>query len=99
MELPTDDRPVVLPPDQLTPPAPRKSHPITCEFCECSLAPNGDIISMGPRAKELRKADEKIEALQEQVNVLTRERDELATALRAAVPKKERGTFDFFGGD
>lgn len=69
--LPPDPDPVV---PQPRPPVP-VSHQITCEYCECPLAPNGDYIALSPRAKVLRTLEEANEGLQGQVSALTAERD------------------------
>lgn len=53
------------------PPAPtsgKKS--ITCEFCNCTLSPNGDYIALSERAKELRGQSETIDRLKETIEQL-----------------------------
>lgn len=71
----------LLPNDDPAPPTPGAPSPgppkkIVCEFCQCSLAPNGDYVSLSPRAKTLRALEEQNEALQTQINDLTDERDQ-----------------------
>ncbi len=45
-------------------PEPRASRKLKCEFCECVLAVNGDVLQVSDRARRLRKADEEIESLE-----------------------------------
>ena len=56
----------LLPPDPGDPsPAPpvRRADHITCEFCQCTLAPSGEYIRLSDRAKELRDQGETIDRL------------------------------------
>lgn len=36
---------------------------VTCDFCKCSLSPEGDVLKMSGTAKELRDASDTIERL------------------------------------
>lgn len=85
----------LLPPDPDVPPSPappvppRRTAPITCAFCECSLAPNGDVLRMSEAAKALRDSGDVIERLTRTIAerdaaivVLNKE----ASDLRALIP-------------
>lgn len=78
----------LIPPDDPAPeprPTGAPARKIVCEFCECVLAPSGDYVSLSARAKNLRKQEEAISALNDQIGELTDERDaarrEVADAL------------------
>lgn len=70
-------------PDPQPPPSPaipvplRRTAPITCAFCECSLAPNGDVLKMSDTAKALRDSQDVIDRL----NRTIAERDAAIVAL------------------
>src|SRR5262245_29147509 len=50
----------IVPGDPPTPtPAPRGDS-LTCEFCDCTLARNGQVLRVGARAKKLRDAEDEI---------------------------------------
>ncbi len=86
--IPPDD----APPDTGRPPAPPK-RAIVCEFCECSLTPSGDYVSLSAKAKALRQQEEHIAALNDQISELTDERDQARRDLgdaQAAVAALER---------
>lgn len=36
----------------------------TCDFCNCTLAADGGVLKMSPRARELAKIEDKIERLE-----------------------------------
>lgn len=85
----------LLPTDPPTPapsgPTPNKK--ITCEFCGCTLAPNGDYIALSDKAKTLRQQSETIDKLKATiaerdaaVTSAERERDEA----RSLVKKEDR---------
>ena len=40
---------------------------VTCDFCKCSLSPEGDVLKMSDTAKELRDASDTIERLKRDV--------------------------------
>jgi hypothetical protein len=55
-----------------------------CEFCECQVTPNGEVIVIGEKAKNFRKHDEilekrdaEIRRLTEEISALKAERDAL----------------------
>jgi hypothetical protein len=56
---PLNPNPAPLP----APTEPTNKRGMVCEFCECRLAANGDIISVGERAKKFRKLEEENERL------------------------------------
>lgn len=89
--LPPESVAVVVPPA-----APRSQRNITCEFCECVLAPSGDYIRLSEKAKELRKLEEKIEDLKSQLEKKDREIAELKAA--AVKPEQQRRK-GFFSGN
>ena len=62
---------------------------VVCEFCECALSASGDVLRIGPKAKEFRSAEETIERLNKQIGKLDEEIAALKTeveTLRAAKP-------------
>ncbi len=51
----------IIPADDPPPPAPApRSDSLTCEFCDCTLARNGQVLRVGARAKKLRDAEDDI---------------------------------------
>jgi len=61
----------------------------TCEYCECKLAPSGEVLSMGEKAKGFRKHEEiiekkdaEIQRLTSELAEMTRERDALRSSTR-----------------
>ena len=79
------------PPDDPPAPAPVRRTQLTCEFCECPLAPSGEYVRLSARAKELRKLEETLDALRAELETaqtatatVTRERDELAAKVKAS---------------
>jgi hypothetical protein len=93
--------PSLLPPDPPLAddpaPRPRERH-ITCEFCGCALAPNGDYLRLSDRAKELRAQGETIDGLKEQLSLKDAETGEALRLLdearadiaRLSAPEKKR---------
>jgi septal ring factor EnvC (AmiA/AmiB activator) len=81
-----------LPPNQPTAVAaavvpatePARGRNVVCEFCESTLAPDGSYLKMGERAKELRKADEKMANLRAEIARLESEVSRLTGELAAA---------------
>jgi len=75
------------------PPAASSKKTITCEFCECTLAPNGDYIALSERAKALRTLDETIDRLKatiEQLQGSVREAERARDEARALVKPAEK---------
>lgn len=74
-------------------PAPGRTRNITCEFCKCTLAPSGDYIRLSEEAKALRKLEEKIVDLKDEIERKNAEIAELKTKLSQAQPEptKRRG--------
>lgn len=63
---------------------PARGRNVVCEFCESTLAPDGSYLKMGERAKELRKADEKMANLRAEIARLEGEVARLTGELAAA---------------
>jgi predicted nucleic acid-binding Zn-ribbon protein len=61
------------------PTPPEREKGTTCEFCGCKLARNGEIISVGDRAKQFRKLEEENAKLKDD---LASRQTELAEAQR-----------------
>lgn len=73
------------------PPAPARSESgTTCEFCGCKLTRGGEVLKLGETARGFRKQDDIIEGLKKSVDELTKERDVLKAAQRAADPPSEK---------
>lgn len=78
-------------------PAPKSS--IVCEFCECTLAPSGDFISLSARAKGLRDLEDSLDTAnanlaksQTDLAEALRERDEArAEVTRLSTPAEDNG--------
>lgn len=77
--MPDDLLPPPGPPAIMAPPVavPRASTSVTCEFCGCVLAPNGDVLKRGEEATRFQKLDDRVADLQDQLN-------KAVTALRTA---------------
>jgi hypothetical protein len=83
--------PVAAPPS----PVPLRAK-ITCEFCECQLAPSGEYLRLSDRAKAIRGLEEKIETLGADLELArvalataARERDDARAQVTAATGKKD----------
>ena len=70
-----------------TPIPSRERRGCVCEFCECTLAPSGEVLKMGDAAKIFRKHEEIVEKKDNEITRLTaelaeakRERDALKAA-------------------
>lgn len=93
-----------LPPDPNATPNPQpeprpeprgRSHRVTCEGCECTLiAETGEIVGLGNKFKANRKLQDRIDELEDQIRILTKERDD-ARALTA--PKTPSRFLKSFG--
>lgn len=44
---------------------------VECEFCECTLAPTGEVLKRGKRARALMDLDDQVVTLTAQVETLT----------------------------
>jgi flagellin-like hook-associated protein FlgL len=54
----------LIPPNDPAPtPTPTRTNRITCDFCGCQLAANGDVLRMSDEAKALQKASHKLDEL------------------------------------
>ena len=65
------------------PTEPRGPRKITCEFCESSLTPTGDMLKMSDRAKSLRDLEMKVQKLE-------REKTELEGTIQTLRDEAER---------
>ena len=74
--VPGDPAPVI---------APAPSSALTCEFCDCTLARNGQVLRVGARAKKLRDAEDDIATR----DGIIRERDTTITGLNQRVAELE----------
>jgi predicted RNase H-like nuclease (RuvC/YqgF family) len=72
-----------------------KPRGVVCEFCECKLTAKGEVLQMSATAKEMRKLQDRVEALGEKLTErdgeVARLTSELAEA-RAAVKTDEGGS-------
>lgn len=72
---------VELPPAPVAPPVrndeDKRPKSVICDFCGCRLARDGGVLETGDKAKEYRRAEDRIDALQADV---ARLEGELATA-------------------
>lgn len=71
------------------PAAPPVNPPISrrgcvCEFCECTLAPSGEVLKVGDKAKLFRRHDEAIEKKDKEISRLETEVADLKAKLQAA---------------
>src|SRR4051812_42273328 len=57
---PVESAPVVLSPSS----TPTRNHRIVCEFCHCSLAPDGGVMAFSEEARALRDQKERITKLE-----------------------------------
>ena len=61
----------ILPNDP--PPSPRRAARVTCDFCQCELAPSGDVLKMSDRARSMRDGDDEIKKRDKRVTELETE--------------------------
>lgn len=73
---------------------------LTCEFCDCILAKNGQVLRVGARAKKLRDSEDEIAGrdatIREKDTEIAGLKEQIAT-LQAQLPKpreRERGLGD-----
>lgn len=77
------------------PPAPPSNPPrrkIVCEFCECQLTPNGEIISLGTKAKIHRDHSDVVERKDSEIHKLTEEISGLRKQLSEATGSRSTGS-------
>lgn len=71
--------------------APVSANALHCEFCECRLAKDGSVLTVGKRAKKMRDLEDDVEArdavIVERDAEITRLKRELADTV-AKLPKK-----------
>jgi hypothetical protein len=79
---------------------PRRAKPVVCEFCECRLTANGEVLSMSDRAKKLRDAEDDLRSVSEEAATLGARVKELEAKIAAAAappadapPPKKRELF------
>ena len=75
----------------ITPPAtpPPKAVKISCEFCDCPLAPDGKYLGLSDRAREMRDQSEKLLIMKSELAKANAEISDLTTKLQAATKKEE----------
>jgi hypothetical protein len=70
-----------------TPPTPEiRRRGNVCEFCECRLTGDGEIINMGEKAKRMRKSQEEIEKLEGIIATLRQEKEDLQRKVTELTP-------------
>lgn len=71
-------------------PAPSSHRGLQCEFCESTLAANGQVLRVGARAKRLRDLEDEIEsrdqAIRERETIIAEQKQRIAE-LEAQLPK------------
>lgn len=95
-----------------TPPNPLENSPqphagttphqkIICEFCQCKLAPSGEVLELGEKAKSFRDFPEKQEKLQKRIteleNELSNARTEIENLKKKDLPTEEGGDTHYRG--
>lgn len=65
----------------------RSSRSVVCEFCECKLTPDGEILKLGARARKLRDLEDELEAAEKSVGLLEAEITRLKGLLADAESK------------
>jgi hypothetical protein len=85
-------------PDDLLPPAPTplpadRPRKLTCEFCECQLAPNGDVMSVSDRAKTYRDLKDKLDALKADLEAARANCTKADTRVRELEAKQKESIF------
>ena len=90
-----DDPVVPVPSDPTPSPSPSPSQ-LTCEFCECVLAKNGEVLKVGKRAKRMRDLEDEVEdrdrTISERDAEISRHKQRIAE-LEAKLPKKGSSGF------
>lgn len=84
----------LVPGEEPPQPAGRKPARITCDFCGCSLAVSGDVLSMSDQAKKMRRASDELAAAREELTRVTADLAAAQTALEDAkrAAEKQVGT-------
>jgi hypothetical protein len=67
----TDGGGGLVPGEEPPQPAGRKPARITCDFCGCSLAVSGDVLSMSDQAKKMRRASDDLAVAREELAKVT----------------------------
>lgn len=78
-------------------PEPPRNRRTVCEFCECQLTPNGEIVRMGEKAKKFRVHDETIEKHVKRIADLESELAEEKRKVAALTPSKRASLADAIG--
>lgn len=90
--LPPGDVP---PSDPAPAPKPRATGRIVCEFCECQLAPSGDVLARGDAAKKYLDLEDRLKAANARLDTAAETITELRASLAEATkPAAKRGMFD-----
>lgn len=71
------------------PPSPARRQ-CTCEFCGCYLAPSGEVLRMGDKAKEFRRHEDIVDAKDKEIARLGAEITDLKAKLAPAASSPAR---------
>ena len=64
----------------------------TCEYCGSTLAPSGEVLRMGDKAKEFRRHEDIVDAKDKEITRLNAEIADLKAKLTAANPSPARSS-------
>ena len=65
---------------------------IICEFCQCRLAPSGEVLELGEKAKKFRDHSDEMEKLQKQIREQEGKIQSLNARVSELTPKESSGT-------
>lgn len=65
---------------------------IICEFCQCRLAPSGEVLELGEKARRFRDHSDETEKLQKQIRELEGRVQSLNAKVAELTPKESSGT-------
>lgn len=82
--MPDDPLDTNLPANRPDPNPPISRRGCTCEFCDCQLAPSGEVLRMGDKAKNFRRHEEVVEKKDAEISRLQAEITDLKAKLQAA---------------
>jgi len=94
----------IIPPNDPapTPPAPpTRTNRVTCDFCGCQLAANGDVLRMSDEAKAMQKASHNLSEVKAELSTVQGKLTEAETALAEAkrvadtLPTAQRKMFEW----
>lgn len=86
------DDPLDTAPAPAPAPAPAARRQCTCEYCGCQLAPSGEVIRMGDKAKEFRRHEDIVDAKDKEISRLNAEIADLKAKLQAAQASPARAS-------